>query len=76
VVDGAYGPQLRTAISNYEQLSKLPVTGLATTSLVRHLDTVTGTIPRRQIKTTVAPEPNGRATMTSQNRNEPSRSQN
>ncbi len=74
-VDGSYGPQLRTAISNYEQLSKLPVTGLATTSLVRRLDTITGSIPGRPMKTTVVPAASGRTSLTNQNRNEPSRGQ-
>jgi hypothetical protein len=74
-VDGSYGPQLRTAISNYEQMSKLPVTGLATTSLVRRLDTITGSIPRQPLQTTVVPPAFGRTTLTNQNRNEPSRGQ-
>jgi Putative peptidoglycan binding domain/Trypsin len=74
-VDGAYGPQLRTAISNFEQLSRLPITGLATTSLVRRLDTVTGSIPRRPPAPAAARSADGRMTITNENRNEPSRGQ-
>jgi Putative peptidoglycan binding domain len=74
-VDGSYGPQLRTAISNFELQSRLPITGLATTSLVRRLDTVTGSIPRRLPQPTMARSTEGRTTITNQNRNEPSRGQ-
>jgi V8-like Glu-specific endopeptidase len=68
-LDGAYGPQLRTAISNYEQLSRLPVTGLATTSLVRRLDTTTGSLARRNAPQSVM-APSGGMTITNQNRSE------
>jgi V8-like Glu-specific endopeptidase len=74
-VDGSYGPQLRAAISTYEQMSKLPITGIATTSLVRRLDTTTGSVPRRPIQTTVAPPTDSRTTISNQSRNEPSRGQ-
>jgi hypothetical protein len=70
-IDGTFGPQLRTAISSFEQLSKLPITGLATTSLVRRLDQMTGSIAKRPPQVVVTP-PN-LATMATQNRNEPSR---
>jgi Putative peptidoglycan binding domain/Trypsin len=72
-VDGAFGPQLRTAISNFEQMSKLPITGLATTSLVRRLDSVTGSVARRPLQSTVPPTAAARTTITNENRNEPSR---
>jgi V8-like Glu-specific endopeptidase len=72
-VDGAFGPQLRTAISTYEHMSKLPITGLATTSLVRRLDSVTGSPARRFVPTTVPTINDGRTTITNENRNEPSR---
>jgi V8-like Glu-specific endopeptidase len=74
-VDGAYGPQLRSAISNFEHLSQLPITGLATTSLVRRLDMVTGSIPRRPLQSTTAQPGSGVTTITTQTRNEPSRGQ-
>jgi Putative peptidoglycan binding domain/Trypsin-like peptidase domain len=74
-VDGSYGPQLRAAISHYEQMSKLPVTGIATTSLVRRLDGATGSILKRPAQATVAPPADGRTTFGSQSRNEPSRGQ-
>jgi Putative peptidoglycan binding domain/Trypsin len=74
-VDGSYGPQLRTAISTFELQSRLPITGLATTSLVRRLDSVTGSIPRRLPPPTLARTPDSRTTITNQNRNEPSRGQ-
>jgi hypothetical protein len=74
-VDGAYGPQLRTAISNFELMSQLPVTGLATTSLVRRLDNVSGSLQKRQAGPTFAQPVDGRTTITTQTRNEPSRGQ-
>ena len=74
-VDGAYGPQLRSAISNFEHMSQLPITGLATTSLVRRLDNVTGSLPNSQVRPTVALPNDSRTTITTQTRNEPSRGQ-
>jgi V8-like Glu-specific endopeptidase len=71
-IDGTFGPQLRTAISNYEQLSKLPVTGLATTSLIRRLDSITGSVPKRT-PPAIAATSSGQTLITNQNRNEPSR---
>lgn len=37
-IDGAYGPQLRSAIEGYERLSRMPVTGLATRDLLHRLN--------------------------------------
>jgi hypothetical protein len=64
-IDGAYGPQLRQAILSYEELSRLPVTGLATTTLIRRLDSVTGSVVRR------SPKPPQQVTISNQSRNEP-----
>lgn len=36
-IDGSYGPNLRSAIETYERANRLPVTGLATNSLLRRL---------------------------------------
>lgn len=43
-IDGSYGPQLKTAIEGYEQLSRLPVTGLATQDLLEKLNRDAGSL--------------------------------
>lgn len=37
-IDGTYGPMLKAAIEGYERQSRLPVTGLATTDLLKRLN--------------------------------------
>jgi V8-like Glu-specific endopeptidase len=69
-LDGSFGPQLRNAISQFEQLSKIPVTGIATTTLVRRLDTMTGSITSRAPQAALAPPSDG---VVPANRNEPTR---
>ena len=54
--DGRYGPQLRTAIERFEHAAALPVTGLATHTVLHALTSestiVTGEISRRPRRTT------------------------
>ncbi len=37
-IDGSYGPMLREAIEGYERNSRMPITGLPTVDLLRHLE--------------------------------------